>query len=704
MLICPSCKFENPDSNKFCQNCGTSLAQKVCSECGTLVETNVQRCDNCGADCGSYWWVIISKVAGVIAKVKDDSNNNDKDNTPEQSAIPSSPHSPLSTPHSKTLPQAWEVGSFLDSQQRYRLLEPLPSVEEFVEKTELCFRVLDCQPFQVSPLAVALANQPEFSVNSLNSLRGISGIPSSALPYIALQGLCHLGIPLIHDAWLDGDLQVVLIEDRSQWQLLLHLWQDDSTTSLQILHCFYQMTQLWEVLEKVNCRQSLMDLANLRLDEDQAVMLHRLYADSLVVANTAENLPPVEGEVTEGRITEGEITTPDYGQILTVQALGRIWQGLFRYSQRTQFGSLVQLLGDLEIGKIQTTSELRSRLGEIGVELQVDVPSCESTNIVPNSILNAGDVFITQQSTSPPTILQLDESLEESVSTSENDDLATIALPMQLMDLEDAGITDVGRQRSHNEDNFGIETNINKIQLPKNRSIAARGLYILCDGMGGHDGGDVASELAVSKLRQYFQTHWDGNQLPTQDIIHQGVIAANQAIYEINQKGARSGVGRMGTTLVLLLIQDTKVAVAHVGDSRLYRLTRKGGLEQITVDHEVGQREIARGVERSIAYGRPDAYQLTQALGPRDENSIDPSIQFIEINEDTLFLLASDGLSDNDLLEMNWQTHLLKLLSSGADLSKGAKELIELANTYNGHDNITAVLVRAKVRPNLEGR
>ena len=697
MLICPSCKFENPDSNKFCQNCGTSLAQKVCSECGTLLETNVQRCNNCGADCGSYWWVIISKVAGTIEKAED---NNNEDNTAEQSVILSSP--PL--PHSPTSHQAWEVGSFLDSQQRYRLLEPLPSVEEFAEKTELCFRVLDCQPFQVSPLAVALANQPELSANSLNSLRGIGGIPSSALPYIALQGLCHLGIPPIHDAWLDGDLQVVLIEDRSQWQLLLSLWQDDSTTSLQILHCFYQMTQLWEVLEKVNCRQSLMDLANLRLDEDQAVMLHRLHADLPSVADTTQKLPDAEGEITEGGITESEIATPPFGQVLTVQSLGRVWQALFRYSQRTQFGSLVQLLGDLEIGKIQTTSELRSRLGEIGVELQVDVPSSEPTSIVPNSIPNAGDVFITQQSTSPPTILQLDESLEENVSTSENDDLATLALPMQLMDLEDAGITDVGRQRSHNEDNFGIETNINKIQLPKNRSIAARGLYILCDGMGGHDGGDVASELAVTKLRQYFQTYWDGNQLPTQDIIHQGVIAANQAIYEINQKGARSGVGRMGTTLVLLLIQDTKVAVAHVGDSRLYRLTRKGGLEQITVDHEVGQREMARGVERSIAYGRPDAYQLTQALGPRDENSIDPSIQFIEINEDTLFLLASDGLSDNDLLEMNWQTHLLNLLSSGVDLSKGAKELIELANTYNGHDNITAVLVRAKVRPNLEGR
>jgi protein phosphatase len=141
--------------------------------------------------------------------------------------------------------------------------------------------------------------------------------------------------------------------------------------------------------------------------------------------------------------------------------------------------------------------------------------------------------------------------------------------------------------------------------------------------------------------------------------------------------------------------------VAHVGDSRLYRVTPKRGLEQITVDHEVGQREISRGVEPSVAYSRPDAYQLTQALGPRDEHLIIADVQFLEINEDSLFVLASDGLSDNDLLKIHWQTHLAPLLSSSANLESGVQALIDLANHYNGHDNITAVVIRAKVRPNL---
>jgi protein phosphatase len=130
-------------------------------------------------------------------------------------------------------------------------------------------------------------------------------------------------------------------------------------------------------------------------------------------------------------------------------------------------------------------------------------------------------------------------------------------------------------------------------------------------------------------------------------------------------------------------------------------VSRKWGLEQLTVDHEVGQREIQKGVEPDIAYGRADAYQLTQAIGPRENAFVNPDIRFIEINEDSLFLLCSDGLSDNDLLENCWETHLLPLLSSRANLDQGAKELIDIANEHNGHDNITAVLVRVKVRPNL---
>jgi serine/threonine protein phosphatase PrpC len=287
-------------------------------------------------------------------------------------------------------------------------------------------------------------------------------------------------------------------------------------------------------------------------------------------------------------------------------------------------------------------------------------------------------------------------------SSNDADDLPTVILPMQLLSLDDAGCTDIGHQREHNEDCFGIHTQVKKQESPMGRSVQARGLYVLCDGMGGHAAGEVASAMAVETIKRYFQDNWHDQQIPTEETVREAVLLANQAIYDVNQQNARSGNGRMGTTLAMVLIQDTNAVIAHVGDSRLYRLTRKRGLEQITVDHEVGQREMKRGVEQAIAYSRPDAYQLTQALGPRSEQFINPDVQFLELNEDTLFVLCSDGLSDNDLIETHWQTHLAPLLSSRAHLDQGILQLIELANEHNGHDNITAVLIRVKVRPNFD--
>jgi serine/threonine protein phosphatase PrpC len=295
----------------------------------------------------------------------------------------------------------------------------------------------------------------------------------------------------------------------------------------------------------------------------------------------------------------------------------------------------------------------------------------------------------------------LEASDDDDDLVSENDDVPTVVLPMKLVSIEDVGRSDVGRQRDHNEDLFNIQTDLKKVENPVGRTLQFRGLYILCDGMGGHASGEVASALAVDTLHQYFQENWH-DRLPGESDIRKAIYLANKAIFDLNQQSERSGVGRMGTTLLMVLIQDTQVAIAHVGDSRLYRLSRRRGLEQLTVDHEVGQREIHRGVEPAIAYARPDAYQLTQALGPRDENFVNPDIQFIELNEDMLLMLCSDGLTDNDLLETHWRTHLEPILGFQISLDQGINQLMDLANQFNGHDNITAIAIRARVRPNLE--
>jgi protein phosphatase len=479
---------------------------------------------------------------------------------------------------------------------------------------------------------------------------------------------------------------------------------------LQIVHWLYEITELWMALKPYQCRQSLLEFSNLRVDEDHILCLKRLYLD----------------------YPDQEIGPTD---------LGRVWRMVLQRANWRQTESLMQLTQRLEAGEIQSLDEVRAQLEIIADQLQVNgmnmpemidhsapnlfddisdedsdedtVPMDESSQFAHNADPVAADLeadreLAQQDLDSSDSELTDDESTPYSdfrddgdSITGDTDDVPTVVLPMQLFSLTDAGRTDIGRQRDHNEDCFSIHTQIQKIENPAGRILQAKGLYILCDGMGGHEGGEVASALAVETLKRYFETHWT-HQLPSEDEIREAIGQANQKIYELNQNNACHGSGRMGTTLVVLVVQDTKAAIAHVGDSRLYALTRKRGLEQLTIDHDVGQREIIRGVEPAVAYARPDAYQLTQALGPRDNTFINPDVQFVDLNEDTLFILCSDGLTDNDLLEQYSTEFVEPLLSSQGNLEQGITQLIDLANQYNGHDNITVILVRAKLRPYLE--
>jgi protein phosphatase len=723
MLVCPKCQFENPNTNKFCQKCGTSLSHKVCQDCHTQVPLNAETCDNCGTFTGTVWWAIISKDSDatspttnsqptslnqsdiVLTKPSEDESPTlappesqtsqplsnasrpslveDNPEVDEQETLrPATPEASLDEP--VTQPQLISSNNnsqgkdttvtpkpavlYLDPQQRYRLIEPL-SIEQYTALKETQdgaqFPVLDCQPFQKS-LLEALQSQKqedsqsasdvttsatlaEFNSSHLKATKQsdswkLLSIPAIAQPYIAFQETCYPSIPQIHDAWqLNGEV-VVLLENRSNWQLLSELWESEELSSLQVIYWLDEMAKLWQMLEPWHCRQSLLEISNLRVDEDQSLGLGRLYPEK-------QEVPP------------------------KLKDLGQTWQNLFEKGKRTQFTGVAAIFEQLYSNQIQTIDELRSHLKKL-VREQDRLPI---TEVSPYSVMDLEDMPTCEDIESPPTVL----------------------LPMQLLSLDDAGCTDIGRQREQNEDCFGIQTQVKKQETPTGRSLQARGLYILCDGMGGHAGGEVASAMAVEQIKNYFSEHWQ-DKFPTEETIRDAVRVANQAIYDVNQENSRSGSGRMGTTLAMILIQNKDAAIAHVGDSRIYRLTRKCGLEQMSVDHEVGMRELKRGVEPAIAYSRPDAYQLTQALGPRNEQFINPDVEFLEINEDTLFILCSDGLSDNDLIEQHWQTHLAPLLSSRANLDQGIVQLIDLANEHNGYDNITAILIRVKVRPNFE--
>lgn len=661
MLVCPQCQFENPDTNKFCQECGVSLTQKTCPACDSVVSLDAEYCPNCGTTTGTYWLAVVIEQASVAGDSPQGGNS---------------------------------IPPYLDQDQRYRILETLQPVSQ---SGESLYRVLDCHPFQLSPLEITLSapltpdgpNLPGLTLDA-------ASVPAIARPYLELQSRYYHLLPGIHDTWQYDGQQVLLLEERSHLPLLMTIGQQSTILPVpQILHWFYEITELWTALAPWHCCQTVLELDNLRVDEDWALCLQRLH------------------------------TNPQHA--LSLSALGSTWQILLDSFPQSLPDDLYQLVQDLQFDKIFTIEELQLRIEAIATQTQVEsvatimIPDPQTSppdmaipGVSPDPLTGEITGGLPQPGVDPSIVAEAPTRLEQPLpDEEESDDMPTVVLPMQLFSLEDAGRTDIGRQRDHNEDYFGIETQVTRLENPMGKTVKARGLYILCDGMGGHAGGEVASALAVDTLRRYFQKYWSelgegaegrkaDRSLPPAEVIRDAIQHTNRVIYDVNQQNARSGSGRMGTTLVMVVLQDTEFAIAHVGDSRLYRYTRKRGLEQLTVDHEVGQREIQRGVEPEIAYARPDAYQLTQALGPRDEHFVNPDVQFFELNEDTLLLLASDGLTDNELLETCWQSHIDPLISSKTNLDKGVGQLIDLANQHNGHDNITAIAVRAKVRPNLD--
>lgn len=714
MLVCPECQFENPDENRFCQKCGTSLTERACTACGAMVQLGTEYCPACGEPYGQVWLAVVQAKTSIPAPAATAKTTTETADEPEVAAkldqscaeqdVPSAATAPSATaatdPSTAPATPDDEAFGYLDRRSRYRLLEPLQT--EAIATTGANVRVLDCQPLRPSQLEL-LARIQDLTETEESGLPDLFQLPAIALDYLELEPPLAPALPLLQDAWEDRGQIFLLLEDRQDLPPLQQLWDEWELEPFQALHLFHQMADLWLELQPRGYATSVIESHNLRSDEDQLLYLQRLYADD-------PNTPP------------------------TLAQLGSFWaQLLAAHPTLAECEVLTQLCQDLQHETISTPNLLRSRLKAIAMELQ-DAPQTldESITEIPDGDLlpegepdsgdTTADLTLPLPSASQsvasnvdaavansPTPLDLptleaDNDTEDddpNLGEGEGDDVPTIILPMNLVSLDDAGRTDVGRQREHNEDYFYIQTALRKSESGTGRQLHAQGLYILCDGMGGHASGEVASEMAAKTLCQYFDKHWDETELPTETVIRNGVFAANQAIFDMNQQNDSSGSGRMGTTLVMLLVHNKQGAIAHVGDSRLYRYTRRQGLEQITVDHEVGQREIQRGVEPALAYARPDAYQLTQALGPRGEQFVNPDVQFLELNEDVLFLLCSDGLTDNDVLEKHCESHVEPLLSSQANLEQGVNALVSLANEHNGHDNITVVLVRVKLRPNL---
>jgi len=287
------------------------------------------------------------------------------------------------------------------------------------------------------------------------------------------------------------------------------------------------------------------------------------------------------------------------------------------------------------------------------------------------------------------------------------DQLTLKVMENQPLTVRIASATDVGQQREHNED--ACYPDIKRQKRAEQADNLRDRLAIVCDGLGGHEGGEVASSLAIKTLEQQLKTllHQAEND---PDFSAQGFIAqlemvarvVNNQIVAINDQQQRHAQQRMGTTLVMAVMPrpngkiSNEVYILHVGDSRLYCVT-KDNLRQVTLDDDVATRETTLGYN-FYAYSsqRIDGGALIQALGTRGSDMLVPRVQRFFIDEDCLLLLCSDGLSDFDRVDQIYERYLIPVLSENKPLDRSCQDLIDQANELNGHDNITVALMRCR--------
>lgn len=255
--------------------------------------------------------------------------------------------------------------------------------------------------------------------------------------------------------------------------------------------------------------------------------------------------------------------------------------------------------------------------------------------------------------------------------------------------------TESGPTRTHNEDACYPASGASIRTIPGEEAVA-----IVCDGIGGQEGGEVASHIAIDLLRNKIkQTPAPTNPYNLQEKLDQYTCAANDAISDRNDRENRQGRQRMGTTLVMANAYEGEIYITHVGDSRAYLITHSG-CYQVTLDDDVATREVRLGYAiyrdavKQIASG-----SLVQALGITSSEHLHPTIQRFPIDEDCIFLLCSDGLSDKDRVEQNWEAEILPVLRGERDVVEAKNRLIEIANNQNGHDNVTVALLYYQVDP-----
>ncbi|MFM6201023.1 MAG: protein phosphatase 2C domain-containing protein [Dolichospermum sp.] len=284
---------------------------------------------------------------------------------------------------------------------------------------------------------------------------------------------------------------------------------------------------------------------------------------------------------------------------------------------------------------------------------------------------------------------QLIEILDQGLQQLEKFQTTTIKIYTQ---------TDSGPVRSRNEDACYPASDTLITKPPQDNAPV-----IVCDGIGGHEGGSVAANLAietiVAQVKELIPVSDDQiNPSILFSNLEQAVATANDKISDQNDREHRQGRQRMGTTVVMALHKGHEMYITHVGDSRAYWITRHN-CHQVTLDDDVASREVRLGYALyREALQHSGSGSLIQALGMSKSSSLHPTSQRFIIDEDAVFLVTSDGLSDFDRVEECWETEILPLLSGKTSIENVGKRLIEVANKRNGHDNVTIALVHFDVK------
>jgi protein phosphatase len=241
--------------------------------------------------------------------------------------------------------------------------------------------------------------------------------------------------------------------------------------------------------------------------------------------------------------------------------------------------------------------------------------------------------------------------------------------------------TDVGLKRSHNEDDFCADPDL--------------GLYVVCDGMGGRNAGEVASRLAVETIQKHFREARDNADLPMigdydrqfsakTNRLASAIRLANQVVCE----GAKAHPGQegMGTTVVSAALNGPVLSVAHVGDSRMY-LVRGETIKPLTADHSLVAEQVRRGMmTEDEAERSPQKNIITRALGIED--TVEVELDEIPLMQGDGVLLCSDGLTRGVK-----PAEILDVIRREKEPQAASERLVELANAAGGLDNTTVILV-----------